>query len=276
MTPDDPEFELFLKEVAREMSAKAGQKCTAIRRAIVPRHLVDAVGAALSARLKKIVVGDPAVEGVRMGALASHAQQSDVMDKVAMLAEGNEILLSGKDGFTPRGDGVDQGAFFAPTLLLCRNPSVNERVHSVEAFGPVSTLMPYDDYEEALHLATKGRGSLVGTLVTKTPALGRAGGADLCRLAWPPAGAGPRGGAGKSTGHGSPLPKLKHGGPGRAGGGEELGGLRAVKHYLQRCAVQGSPTMISAVTGEYQRGGAVHREPRSTRSAATSRTSRSA
>ncbi|MFN4115474.1 MAG: phenylacetic acid degradation bifunctional protein PaaZ, partial [Inhella sp.] len=171
VTPDDAEFDLFVKEVAREMSAKAGQKCTAIRRAIVPRQLIDAVGEALRARLAKIVVGDPAVEGVRMGALASHAQQSDVLDKVAMLSEGNEILLSGKDGFALRGDGVENGAFFAPTLLLCRNPAVNERVHNVEAFGPVSTLMPYDDYEQALDLATKGRGSLVGTLVTKTPAL---------------------------------------------------------------------------------------------------------
>jgi len=256
VTPDDPEFDLFVKEVAREMSAKAGQKCTAIRRAIVPRQLVDAVGEALRARLAKIVVGDPAVEGVRMGALASHAQQSDVMDKVAMLAEGNEILLSGKDGFALRGDGVENGAFFAPTLLLCRNPAVNERVHSVEAFGPVSTLMPYDDYEQALHLATKGRGSLVGTLVTKSPQL--AAQAVPTFAAWH----GrllvlDREAALESTGHGSPLPKLKHGGPGRAGGGEELGGLRAVKHYLQRCAVQGSPTMISAVTGEYQRGGAV-------------------
>ncbi|WP_374658330.1 phenylacetic acid degradation bifunctional protein PaaZ [Inhella sp.] len=256
VTPEDPEFELFVKEVAREMSAKAGQKCTAIRRAIVPRHLVDAVGEALRARLAKIVVGDPSVEGVRMGALASHAQQSDVMDKVAMLAEGNEILLSGSDGFAPRGQGVENGAFFAPTLLLCRNPAVNERVHQVEAFGPVSTLMPYDDYEQALDLATKGRGSLVGTLVTKTPAL--AAQAVPTFAAWH----GrllvlDREAAKESTGHGSPLPKLKHGGPGRAGGGEELGGLRAVKHYLQRCAVQGSPTMLGAVTGEYQRGGAV-------------------
>ncbi|MBH9579398.1 phenylacetic acid degradation bifunctional protein PaaZ [Inhella proteolytica] len=256
VTPDDPEFELFVKEVAREMSAKAGQKCTAIRRAIVPRHLIDAVGDALSARLKKIVVGDPAIEGVRMGALASHAQQADVMDKLALLAEGNEILLSGRDGFTPKGAGTEHGAFFAPTLLRCDRPLQQTQVHSVEAFGPVSTLMAYDDYEEGLHLATLGRGSLVGSLVTKTPAL--AAQAVPTFAAWH----GrllvlDREAALESTGHGSPLPKLKHGGPGRAGGGEELGGLRAVKHYLQRCAVQGSPTMLTAVTGEYQRGGAV-------------------
>jgi oxepin-CoA hydrolase / 3-oxo-5,6-dehydrosuberyl-CoA semialdehyde dehydrogenase len=256
VTPGDPEFALFVKEVAREMTAKAGQKCTAIRRAIVPRHLVDAVGAALAERLRGTMVGDPAVAGVRMGALASHAQQSDVADKVALLAEGNELLLSGSTGFAPVGDGVSEGAFFAPTLLLCRNPGVNQRVHNIEAFGPVSTLMPYDDFDEGLHLATLGRGSLVGTLVTKTPAL--AAHAVPSFAAWH----GrllvlDREAALESTGHGSPLPKLKHGGPGRAGGGEELGGLRAVKHYLQRCAVQGSPTMLSAVTGEYQRGGAV-------------------
>ena len=256
VTADDPEFELFVKEVAREMTAKAGQKCTAIRRVIVPRKLIGAVGAALKARLAKVTVGDPALEGIRMGALASHAQQADVAEKVALLAEGNMMLLDGNKGFAPQGEGTDQGAFFAPTLLMCPQPLTNERVHSVEAFGPVSTLMPYDDFDEGLHLATLGRGSLVGTLATKTPAL--AAHAVPTFAAWH----GrllvlDREAALESTGHGSPLPKLKHGGPGRAGGGEELGGLRSVKHFLQRCAVQGSPTMLSAVTGEYQRGGAV-------------------
>jgi oxepin-CoA hydrolase/3-oxo-5,6-dehydrosuberyl-CoA semialdehyde dehydrogenase len=256
VTADDPEFELFVKEVAREMTAKAGQKCTAIRRVIVPRKLIGAVGAALKARLAKVTVGDPALEGIRMGALASHAQQADVAEKVALLAEGNMMLLDGNKGFAPKGEGTDQGAFFAPTLLMCPKPLANERVHSVEAFGPVSTLMPYEDFDEGLHLATLGRGSLVGTLATKTPAL--AAHAVPTFAAWH----GrllvlDREAAMESTGHGSPLPKLKHGGPGRAGGGEELGGLRSVKHFLQRCAVQGSPTMMSAVTGEYQRGGAV-------------------
>jgi oxepin-CoA hydrolase/3-oxo-5,6-dehydrosuberyl-CoA semialdehyde dehydrogenase len=256
VSADDPEFELFVKEVAREMTAKAGQKCTAIRRVIVPRKLIGAVGAALKARLAKITVGDPALEGIRMGALASHAQQADVTEKVALLAEGNMMLLDGNKGFAPQGEGTDQGAFFAPTLLMCPKPLTSERVHSVEAFGPVSTLMPYDDFDEGLHLATLGRGSLVGTLCTKTPAL--AAHAVPTFAAWH----GrllvlDREAALESTGHGSPLPKLKHGGPGRAGGGEELGGLRSVKHFLQRCAVQGSPTMLSAVTGEYQRGGAV-------------------
>ena len=256
VSADDPEFELFVKEVAREMTAKAGQKCTAIRRVIVPRKLIGAVGAALKARLAKVTVGDPALEGIRMGALASHAQQADVAERVALLAEGNMMLLDGNKGFAPQGEGTDQGAFFAPTLLMCPKPLANERVHSVEAFGPVSTLMPYDDFDEGLHLATLGRGSLVGTLCTKTPAL--AAHAVPTFAAWH----GrllvlDREAAMESTGHGSPLPKLKHGGPGRAGGGEELGGLRSVKHFLQRCAVQGSPTMMSAVTGEYQRGGAV-------------------
>ena len=252
--PDDAEFELFIKEVAREMTAKAGQKCTAIRRAIVPVALADAVGEALVARLRKTVVGDPVVEGVRMGALASHAQQADVADKVARLAQSCETLLQGPVDL--RGEGVQAGAFFAPTLLRCRDPLGNADVHQVEAFGPVSTLLPYGDFDEALHLATLGRGSLVGTLVTKTPVL--AAQAVPSFAAWH----GrllvlDREAAKESTGHGSPLPKLKHGGPGRAGGGEELGGLRAIKHYLQRCAVQGSPTMLGAVTGEYQRGGAV-------------------
>ncbi len=259
VTPDDPEFELFVKEVAKEMSAKAGQKCTAIRRAIVPRHLVDAVGEKLRERLAKIKVGDPAVEGVRMGALASREQQSDVAERVALLSQGNEVLLSARDGFAPVGEGAAEGAFFAPTLLLCRHPLANETVHSVEAFGPVSTLMPYEDFDEALHLAAKGRGSLVGSVITKTPALAAQAvmhaGAFHGRIHVLD-----REAAKESTGHGSPLPMLKHGGPGRAGGGEELGGIRAVKHYLQRVAVQGSPTMLTAITGEYQRGGKVQED----------------
>ncbi len=259
VTPDDPEFELFVKEVAKEMSAKAGQKCTAIRRAIVPRQLVDAVGEKLRERLAKIKVGDPAIEGVRMGALASREQQHDVTERVALLSQGNEVLLSARDGFAPVGEGVAEGAFFAPTLLLCRKPLDNDTVHSVEAFGPVSTLMPYEDFDEALALAAKGRGSLVGSVITKTPALAAEAvmhaGAFHGRIHVLD-----RDAAKESTGHGSPLPMLKHGGPGRAGGGEELGGIRAVKHYLQRVAVQGSPTMLTAITGEYQRGGKVQED----------------
>ena len=257
VTPDDEEFDLFVKEVAREMTVKAGQKCTAIRRAIVPRRHLDAVAEKLRARLAKTVVGDPANEAVRMGALASHAQQSDVADRVASLMKGAELVYGARDGFDPVGDGVKEGAFFAPTLLLSRHPLTHDAVHDVEAFGPVSTLMPYDGIDEAIALAARGKGSLVGTLVTRSP--------EIAARVIPTAAALhgrllilDREAAAESTGHGSPLPVLKHGGPGRAGGGEELGGIRAVKHYLQRAALQGSPTMLAAVTGEHIRGAKVN------------------
>jgi oxepin-CoA hydrolase/3-oxo-5,6-dehydrosuberyl-CoA semialdehyde dehydrogenase len=256
VSPDDPEFDLFVREVHREMTVKAGQKCTAIRRALVPRRHLDAAAAKLRDRLAKTVVGDPAVEGVKMGALASRAQQRDVAERVAELARGNRVIYGAADGFAPRGDGAADGAFFAPTLLLCENPAANDAVHDVEAFGPVSTLMPYDEIDEAVRLAARGRGSLVASLVTHdaataarvVPQIAAHHGRVLVldRVA-----------AEESTGHGSPLPMLKHGGPGRAGGGEELGGVRAVHHYLQRAAVQGSPTMLAAVSGEYVRGAAL-------------------
>jgi len=255
VTPDDEEFDLFVKEVVREMTVKAGQKCTAIRRTIVPRKHLDAVAAKLRDRLAKVVVGDPAVEGVRMGALASKAQQRDVGERVAMLAAGNEIVF-GAEPAKLVGTGVADGAFFSPTLLLCRDALRNDAVHDVEAFGPVSTMMAYDDIDEAIALAARGKGSLVATLVTHDAATAAkvipAAAALHGRLLVLD-----REAAGESTGHGSPLPQLKHGGPGRAGGGEELGGLRAVKHYLQRSAVQGSPTMLAAVTGEHVRGAAL-------------------
>ncbi len=252
--PGTPEFDLFIKEVAREMTVKAGQKCTAIRRAIVPRAHLDAVAGALRERLSKVVVGDPAVDGVKMGALASAAQQADVAERVAALLQGGARQVFGaSDGFSPRGDGVEGGAFFAPTLLLAERPLQTPAVHALEAFGPVSTLMPYEDLDEAVALAAMGQGSLVGSLVTHDPA--------VAAQVVPPLAALhgrvlvlDRDAAPESTGHGSPLPVLKHGGPGRAGGGEELGGTRAVKHYLQRAALQGSPTMLMAVTGEYVRG----------------------
>ena len=259
VTPDDEEFDLFVKEVAREMTVKAGQKCTAIRRALVPRQHLDAVAERLAARLAKVVVGDPAVEGVRMGALASHAQVADVNERLALLKRDAEVVF-GQQGAAPVGEGTAGGAFFTPTLLLARKPGPDAALHDVEAFGPVSTLAPFDDIDEAIALAARGKGSLVTTLVTRdlavaahaVPALAVWHGRVhiLDREAAP-----------ESTGHGSPLPLLKHGGPGRAGGGEELGGLRAVKHYLQRTAVQGSPTMLSAVTGEYVRGAKLREEP---------------
>jgi len=256
VTPDDPEFDLFVKEVAREMTGKAGQKCTAIRRIIVPRQQADSVAEKLRDRLAKITVGDPSIDGVRMGALASKDQQRDVAAQVERLLAGNELLYGRPEELKLVGDGVHDGAFFSPTLVMCRNAMDNDAVHDVEAFGPVSTLMTYDGIDEALALAARGKGSLVSTLVTKDPA--------TAAYAVPIAAAHhgrvlvlEREASVDSTGHGSPLPQLKHGGPGRAGGGEELGGIRAVKHFLQRAAVQGSPTMLSAITGEYVRGGAV-------------------
>jgi oxepin-CoA hydrolase/3-oxo-5,6-dehydrosuberyl-CoA semialdehyde dehydrogenase len=254
VTPDDEEFDLFVKEVAREMTVKAGQKCTAIRRIIVPQNRIDAVAERLSARLAKVVVGDPSKDGVKMGALASHDQFADVAGRVEALLASSELRFRGEAQFV--GDNVAEGAFFAPTLLQSRDPHAEGGAHDIEAFGPVSTLMGYADIDEALALAARGKGSLVSTLVTKDPRIA----AQVV-----PAAAAWHGrvhvldseAAKESTGHGSPLPMLKHGGPGRAGGGEELGGIRAVKHYLQRTAVQGSPTMLSAITGEYVRGAKV-------------------
>ncbi|MEG7361796.1 phenylacetic acid degradation bifunctional protein PaaZ [Pseudomonas citronellolis] len=257
VTPDDEEFDLFVKEVAREMTAKAGQKCTAIRRAIVPAKHIDAVAERLRERLSKVVVGDPSVEGVKMGALASHAQQTDVAERVEALLKSSDLIFGAKDGFAPRGEGVSEGAFFAPTLLRSRDPHAEGGAHDIEAFGPVSTLMAYDDLDEAIALAARGKGSLVASLITRDP--------QVAAKVVPVMGALhgrlhilDRESAAESTGHGSPLPVLKHGGPGRAAGGEELGGVRAVKHYLQRTAVQGSPTMLMAVTGEYVRGAKVY------------------
>ncbi len=256
VTPDDEEFDLFVKEVVREMTVKAGQKCTAIRRAIVPRKHLDAVAEKIKARLAKVVVGDPSVEGVKMGALASKSQQADVAERVALLRQSAELVCGGDANFSVVGEGVANGAFFQPTLLMCQKPMSTDSVHDIEAFGPVSTLMPYDNLEEAMALAKRGKGSLVGSLITRSTAVAAQ---VVPRLA---ANHGrlhvlDRESAGESTGHGSPLPSLKHGGPGRAGGGEELGGIRAVTHMMQRAAVQGSPTMLTAITREYARGAKV-------------------
>lgn len=259
--PGDEEFGLFVREVFREMTSKAGQKCTAIRRIIVPGQHLQAVTEQLRQRLAKVVVGDPDVEGVTMGALASHAQQQDVAERIRQLQESCELILGGDQPFEARGAGTEHGAFCAPTLLCSRQPLQAGGAHDIEAFGPVSTLMAYDDLDQALHLAAMGKGSLVATLVTRDPAI--AAHAVPLAARWH----GrlhilDREAAVESTGHGSPLPVLKHGGPGRAGGGEELGGLRAVKHYLQRTAVQGSPSMLTAVTGEYVRGAKVSESDR--------------
>ena len=240
----------------REMTVKAGQKCTAIRRAIVPRRRLDEVAHRLRQALQATVLGDPAQPGVTMGPLASRGQLDDVRSRVEQLRAGAEVVLDGSTLAPPRGEGCAGGAFLAPTLLLAREPHARGGAHDIEAFGPVCTLMAYEDLDDALQLASLGRGSLVGSLVTQDPAVAAKAVAQMAALH------GrllllDREAAAESTGHGSPLPQLKHGGPGRAGGGEELGGLRAVHHQLQRCAVQGSPTMLAAMTGEYVRGARV-------------------
>ncbi len=256
VSPEDEEFGIFAKEVAKEMTAKAGQKCTAIRRIMVPAEHLEALAETIKGRLSKITAGDPQEEGVRMGALASSDQLRDVNEAIERLLETSECVL-GRDGsFKPVGHGVENGAFIAPHLLVNRSPLNDGGAHDIEAFGPVATLMPYNGIDEALTLAAKGKGSLVTTLTTRDPAIAAQMipvlAAQHGRLQILDAQA-----AKESTGHGSPLPMLKHGGPGRAGGGEELGGIRAVHHYLQRTAIQGSPTMVAAVTREYVRGAKV-------------------
>ncbi|EED36686.1 phenylacetic acid degradation protein paaN [Luminiphilus syltensis NOR5-1B] len=249
----DPEFDLFVKEVVREMTTKAGQKCTAIRRVIVPEESIDAVIDAISARLKKAVMGDPELDGVRLGALVSTDQVDDVRDRVEQLSAEAAIVFGGDEAVALEGLEAGSGAFYPATLLRCDNPLQADRIHSVEAFGPVATVMPYQSLEDAVTLARMGKGSLVGSLFTHDPEEART--VILGAAPWH----GrmlvlDRDCAKESTGHGSPLANLVHGGPGRAGGGEELGGARAVKHYLQRTALQGSPTSLMGVTREYHAG----------------------
>jgi oxepin-CoA hydrolase / 3-oxo-5,6-dehydrosuberyl-CoA semialdehyde dehydrogenase len=251
--PGTAEFDLYVKEVAREMTTKAGQRCTAIRRALVPAGLVDDVVSALADRLAKVVVGDPRREEVRMGPLVSREQRSEVERALSALAEGAEIAVGGPDGkFEPLGDEAGTGAFLAPTVLLARDAGASA-AHDVEPFGPVCTVLPYGGVDDAIDLALLGKGSLVVSVFT--PDKEEAG-----RLAL---GLGAHHGrvllvderCGKTqTGHGSPMPHLVHGGPGRAGGGEELGGIRSVHHHLQRVAVQGSPDTLSALTGTFLPG----------------------
>jgi oxepin-CoA hydrolase/3-oxo-5,6-dehydrosuberyl-CoA semialdehyde dehydrogenase len=251
--PGTPEFDLFVKGVAQEVTVKAGQKCTAIRRAIVPQDHVEAVIEALKSRLDKTPVGDPSAEGVRMGSLVGSDQVEDVWEAVHKLADGSEAVHGGKREFDVIGADRDKGAFFPSTLLYCDRPFDSDSAHSVEAFGPVSTIMPYKDEDEAIELARMGRGSLVGSVVTADN--DEAARIVLGSAAW-------HGRilvlnsdcAKESTGHGSPLAPLVHGGPGRAGGGEELGGSRAIKHYMQRTAIQGSPDTLTAITRQFTTG----------------------
>jgi oxepin-CoA hydrolase / 3-oxo-5,6-dehydrosuberyl-CoA semialdehyde dehydrogenase len=251
--PSSAEFDLFIKEVVREMTVKAGQKCTAIRRTIVPRAKVEAVTAALQKALDKITVGDPALDGVKMGPLVGRDQLNDVRDNVNSLTRSCELVYAGKEEDQFQGDDLEKGAFFPCTVLYCDKPMSADEPHAIEAFGPVSTIMPFDNIDEAMAIAKLGRGSLVGSIFTaddveaKQLILGTAAYHGRMLVINKDC-------AAESTGHGSPMPTLVHGGPGRAGGGEELGGALAVKHYMQRTAIQGSPTTLMAITNEYHPG----------------------
>jgi oxepin-CoA hydrolase/3-oxo-5,6-dehydrosuberyl-CoA semialdehyde dehydrogenase len=251
--PGTPEFDLFVKEVVREMTSKAGQKCTAIRRIIAPASIAGDLNGALAAALAGIRIGNPADRDVDMGALASQGQRDEVRDRVRELSHQAEIVYGGSDDFEVVGADAQKGAFFMPTLLHCDQPLRAGAVHSVEAFGPVSTVLPYDTLDEAIELARMGEGSLAGSIVTgdndvaRELVLGTAAYHGRMVVI-------NRHCAAESTGHGSPLPHLVHGGPGRAGGGEEMGGVRGVKHYMQRTAIQGSPQTITVIGNRWTRG----------------------
>jgi len=251
--PGTPEFDLFIKEVAREMTVKTGQKCTAIRKAIVPAAATAAVVGALQAALQKIIVGDPRSEGVRMGPLVSQEQRTDVLERVAELHREAEIVSGELGRFDVKNADRERGAFVPPLLLLCNDTKEARAIHQVEAFGPVATVLPYADTADAIAIARRSAGSLAASVFS----------ADDVLAARIVLGLAPFHGrilvvnqacAKESTGHGSPLAPLIHGGPGRAGGGEEMGGIRGVLHYMQRTAVQGSPDTITVTSGRWVRG----------------------
>lgn len=251
--PGTAEFDLFIKEVTREMTTKAGQKCTAVRRILVPTNLVEDVQIALGKRLAGVTIGDPNAEGVRMGALAGAAQVKEVREKVEELAKTQEIVFGDLHTFDVVGADKNKGSFMSPILFLNTNPFVNTACHDIEAFYPVSTIIPYKNIDEAIELVRLGKGSLVCSIVTADNDIARdfvVGAASMHgRILVLNAEC-----AKESTGHGSPLPLMVHGGPGRAGGGEEMGGKRGVLHYMQRTAIQGSPNMLTAITEQYQYG----------------------
>ena len=249
--PDQPEWEIFIKEIRKEMTAKAGQKCTAIRRIFVPENKMEDVWKAISQSLSQTTIGNPLNEKVRMGALAGIGQRNEVKSQVQKLLATSQIVYGSLDSVEVIDADPAKGAFLSPLLLMNEKPHVNEGAHDIEAFGPVSTIMPYKSTEEAIELSKKGKGSLCSTIVT----------ADYKIARQYVLGAATHHGrililnnecAKENTGHGSPLPLLVHGGPGRAGGGEEMGGIRGVKHYMQRVALQGSPTTLTEVTNVYQ------------------------
>ncbi|MEP6594302.1 MAG: phenylacetic acid degradation bifunctional protein PaaZ [Ginsengibacter sp.] len=251
VTPEKPEWDIFIKEVRKEMTSKAGQKCTAIRRIFVPQNKMEDVWIHMGKSLAQTTIGNPQNEKVRMGSLASQSQREEVKSQVQKLLASSQIIYGSLDSVEVIDADAHKGAFMSPLLLMNDKPFITEEPHSVEAFGPVSTIMPYKNMDEAIALSKKGKGSLCSSIVT----------ADERIAAQYVIGAGTHHGrililnndcAKESTGHGSPLPMLVHGGPGRAGGGEEMGGLRGVKHYMQRVAIQGSPTMLTAITNVYQ------------------------
>ncbi len=250
--PGSPEFDLFIKEVSREMTVKCGQKCTAIRRVIVPEDRIEDVQIALSNRLSKTVIGDPKLEEVRMGSLAGKEQLVEVKEKVTELLKFSEMVYGNLDEVDYIG-GTADGAFMSPILLRNDNPFEKIGTHEIEAFGPVSTIMPYKSLDDAIKIVKMGKGSLVCSIATyndntaKEFVMGAASHHGRILIL-------NRDCAKESTGHGSPMPMLTHGGPGRAGGGEEMGGKRGVMHYLQRTSIQGSPTTLSKITNVFQPG----------------------
>ena len=251
VTPDKPEWNIFVKEVRKEMTLKAGQRCTGIRRIFIPENKMEDIWKAISTALSQTTIGNPLNEKVRMGSLAGQTQRNEVKEQVQKLLASSKIIYGSLDNVEVVDADAVKGAFLSPVLLLNDKPFASTEVHSVEAFGPVSTIMPYKNLEEAIELSKMGKGSLCSTIVTADNAIAKkyviSAATHHGRILVLN-----RECAAESTGHGSPLPLLVHGGPGRAGGGEEMGGLRGIKHYLQRTAIQGSPTTITAITNIYQ------------------------
>ncbi len=252
--PGTPEFDLFVKEVRKEITVKCGQKCTAVRRIIVPETFMEDAQIAIGKSLAGTIMGDPRIEGVRMGALAGQEQLLEVKGKLKELMTFSQLVYGDPEGFEVSHGSKEKGAYMPPVLLRNNDPFKNTGSHEIEAFGPISTLMPYKHLDDAIELARKGKGSLCSSIVTFDDKIAREyvvnaathHGRILVLN---------RECAKESTGHGSPMPLLVHGGPGRAGGGEEMGGMRGVKHYMQRCAIQGTPTTLTQITQQYQYGG---------------------
>jgi oxepin-CoA hydrolase/3-oxo-5,6-dehydrosuberyl-CoA semialdehyde dehydrogenase len=251
--PGTAEFDIFIKEVGKEMTVKTGQKCTAVRRILVPEKWIEEVQQAISNRLSKTTIGDPSIEGVRMGSLVSQMQVDRVRENVELLLEEQKLLFGNLNSVEINGGSKENGAFISPILMLNDSPFEKQRVHNIEAFGPVSTIMPYKNLDEAIQLVELGKGSLVTTIVTKDDAIATEFVVNAAHVNGRILVLNERC-AKESTGHGSPMPLLTHGGPGRAGGGEEMGGKRGIMHYLQRTAIQGHPETITRITQQFQVG----------------------